>query len=259
MGKKVKTVLVVLVMLSLAGSAHAYVYSWCSTSGDWGDSARWDAMPSPAVEGQALIYNGAVLDVTTAGQGAWDCAIGYDTGGGTVNIPAGIKWDVSTNLMVGHGNTGVLNVNGTARSGGLQVTTGVSSTTSGTVNVNSGGLLKVGLGGWAIGIGQGAAGGCINLNGSGSMVIDGDGGWHLDLYGGRGHIDIESGSLKVVGDRRTELQGYVDNGWITGYDNTGTINAPVTDGSYTVVTAIPEPTTMILLGFVGLLLRKRMA
>jgi hypothetical protein len=259
MSTKVKIVLAMVMMLGLAGSARAYTYSWCYTSGDWGDSARWDVMPSPTLEGCALIYNGAVLDVTTPGQGTWDCALGYDPGGATVNVAAGIQLTITNSLMVGHGNTGILNINGTVQSSGIRVTTGASAIYSGTVNVNSGGLLKVGLGGWAIDMGEGAAGGRINLNGNDSMIVDGDGNRHMEFYGGRGHIDIEGGSLKVLGDWRNPLDLRVSYGWITGYDGAGTVNPAVFDGTYTILTAIPEPATMILLGLGGLLLRKRMA
>ena len=213
MSKKIKIVLAMVVMLSLAGIARAYTYSWCFSSGDWGDSARWDVMPSPTLEGAALIYNGATLNVTTAGQGTWDCALGYAPGGATVNVAADIEWTVTSSLAVGHdGGTGVLNVYGTAHSAGLRMST--NAVGSGTINVYNGGTLNVGLGGWAINVGE-AAPAAINLKGNGSMEVDGDGGWHMNLYSGRGHIDIEAGQLKVKGDYRTQLQGYVNNSWIT--------------------------------------------
>jgi hypothetical protein len=215
MSKKIKMVLALVVMLSLAGSSQAaYVYSWCFSSGDWADPNRWDVMPSPTLQGCALIYNGAVLDVTTQEQGSWDCALGYDPGGAIVNIAAGIEWTVASSGVVGHGNTGVLNVNGTARFAGLRVSS--TATSSGTINVFNGGTLKVGSGGWAINIGEGAPA-AIYLKGNGSMEVEGNGAWNMNFNNGRGHIDMEAGQLKVLGDHRTELQSCVNNGWITSH------------------------------------------
>ena len=217
MKNKMIIVLALVAMLSLAGVAQAYTYSWCSSSGDWADPARWDVMPSPTVAGCALIYNGAILNVTTNGQGTNDCALGYVPGGATVNVAAGITWTCSGSLMLGHdGGTGVFNISGTVyANGNLRMST--NAVGGGTVNVDNGGTFIVGgTGGGAINIGE-AAPASINLKGSGSMIVNGDGGWHLEFYGGRGHIDIESGELKVLGNYVSALQTRVDSGWITSH------------------------------------------
>jgi len=132
-----------------------------------------------------------------------------------------------------------LNVYGTVHSAGLIVSE--TATSNGTVNVFSGGTLNVGEGGWGINVGQ-AAPGRINLNDTGNMVIDGDGGWHLNLYSGRGHIDIEAGQLKVKGDHRTELQSCANNGWISGYGTAGNVVVAYDAGlNQTIVTADVVP------------------
>ena len=237
----IKKIILVVSVLSLASSAQAYNYYWGSTSGDWSNPAIWSdsVKPSTTVAGNALILGTPTIDVTTSGQGAWDCIVGYDNGSATLNIAAGIEWTVKNSLTVGDGDntSGVLNVHGTAHSSGLRM--GCRATASGTINVLDGGLLKLGDGGWVVNVGEAVgASGHINLKGNGSMIIDGDGGQHLNLFSGRGHIDIESGYLKVLGDHRNQLQGYIDNGWITSYGGTGGVNFPVLAEGYTVVTAV---------------------
>ena len=234
MCRKCKMLLVLVVMLCLAGSAGAYTYSWCSSSGNWGDSARWDVKPSPALVGCALIYNGAVLNVTYPGQGAWDCALGYTPGGATVNIDAGIEWQVANSGMVGHGATGVLNVYGTAYFSGLRVSTSAAS--SGTINVYDSGSLEID-GGAAIGEAGTAR---VNLRGSAVMFVEGT----LTMTAA-GRIDIADGFLEVAGNQVAQLTTYKNDGWITAYGGTGTVNTPTYSAGYTTVTTVPRtlPTT----------------
>jgi hypothetical protein len=217
MSKKIKMVLVLVVMLSLAGSAQAYQYSWCFSSGDWGDAARWDVVPSPTLAGEAFIYNNAVLNVTTPGQGAFHFILGYDVSGATVNVAAGIAWTITYSMRTGMNSAGTadLNVYGTANIGYMTM----GKTSASTINVYDGGTLNItGQPGYAATTSVGeVASAAINLKGTGNMVIGGDGGWNLELNSGRGHIDIEAGSLKMLGDYRTQLQSYVDNGWITSH------------------------------------------
>lgn len=234
MCRKCKMLLVLVVMLCLAGSAGAYTYSWCSSSGNWGDSARWDVKPSPALVGCALIYNGAVLNVTYPGQGAWDCALGYVPSGATVNIDAGIEWQVANSGMVGHGATGVLNVYGTAYFSGLRVSTSAAS--SGTINVYDSGSLEID-GGATIGEAGTAR---VNLRGSTVMFVEGT----LTMTAA-GRIDIADGFLEVAGNQVAQLTTYKNNGWITAYGGTGTVNTPTYSAGYTTVTTVPRtlPTT----------------
>ena len=238
MSKNNKIALAMIVMLGLTASAKAYTISWCSSSGDWGDSARWDVMPSPVLDGQAIIFNGAVLNVTTAGHGAWHCEIGYEPGGSTVNVAAGIEWKITDILRVGDGNTGVLNIYGTASCERLII--GNTAASSGTINVYDSGTLNVG----SCNMGEGTA--RINLIGGGCMTV---GGGDMTVHGptdvnmtSLGHIDIADGYLKVAGDYRTQLSAYISQNRITAYNGTGTVNVPFYDSKtgFTTVTAFPR-------------------
>jgi hypothetical protein len=75
-----------------------------------------------------------------------------------------------------------------------------------------------------------------------------------------GRIDIYSGTMKVMGDLTgtgtDQVQTLIDDGELVAYYGLGTINATY-DGTYTVITATPEPATLALLGLGGLLLRRR--
>jgi len=54
----------------------------------------------------------------------------------------------------------------------------------------------------------------------------------------------------IGGDQSGKIQSYIDDGMI--------INGQVTfDGTNTIITAIPEPSTMLLLGLAGLALLRR--
>ena len=72
-------------------------------------------------------------------------------------------------------------------------------------------------------------------------------------------LDITLGSLLVSGDKVADIQDYIASGLITGYGGQGEVLTHYDSGlDKTVVTAIPEPATIALLGLGGLsLLRRR--
>jgi hypothetical protein len=225
MCKKLKPLFVFVAMLGLVSSVQADL-RWYFGQGqvrDWTDVAGWNGgvVPTdsdPAGSYAIMVHDGTV-NVTTAGQGCLDMWLGYESGAFMVNIAAGTYFHITEQLLIGYGGlcsscgaTGVLNIGEGASVRCEQLQVGVSPTYHGIVNVSNGGLLTCGT--WGTMIGPGDTG-SVNLRGTGSMTA------LTGITIGIGsHINIEKGQLKVSGDWRTQLQGYVNDGRITSFERT---------------------------------------
>ena len=246
MSKNIKIFLLVLVtMLSLAGSASAveHVYTHSSGTGNWTDAATWVTTESvlvPAWNGDysnpiSAIVDGGVVNVTGSGQqGTGRCFI---RSGATVNVSGtGVDRDfiVGLNLTLGDvTGDSTLNITG---SGTIvyceQLQLGAVAGGSGTINIGNGATLM--HGGWGTSVGM-AGTGTINMTGTGSIFLwDGNNG--KIVMNGTGHINIEAGKIEQNGDLVTLYQSYVDNGWITGYGGVGVVDVALV-GGWTIVTA----------------------
>ncbi|MEN6386252.1 MAG: PEP-CTERM sorting domain-containing protein [Phycisphaerales bacterium] len=259
MNMKLKVALV-MIMMSLAVSSQAGGLYWSANSGDWASGSSWDVGSKPGAGDQALVLWDHTITVTGNEQ-AGTVNLGY-VANGWLNIAAGGSLNVGT-MHVGQtdeGNleVGTMNVNGTVTAQTLYVAF-ERNNGRGVLNVNNGGLVTVNEGFYmsTTNTTEVDAFARINLNGNGSIISNW--GYAVQLQNAKAHIDLEAGFLKFKGDQRAQIETYINSGWLTAYDGNGTVNAPVFDGVNTIVTAIPEPATMILLSIGGLLLRRKMA
>ena len=163
--------------------------------------------------------------------GAVWSSIGHTTGEtGTLTVDAGGTVDFGQHLWVGYnaGATGIIDISGTVSVGqmlGLGWNGGV-----GYVNVLDGGVLDL-----------------FQLHGDGISSIKN--GSILDISG--------TGQVLLPGDYTGVLNAYIANDTISGNGVLGNVTWDVVDGT-TIVTAVPEPATMSLLGLGALaLLRKK--
>ena len=237
MSRKIKIVLAMVVMLGLVSSAQADIrWFWGNgQTADWANPAGgWQGgiVPSPADNHDTswtIIVHNCTVNVTTAGQGCGGLWLGYESGTSTLNIADGIAFYVPWQIMMGYGGpcetcdgTGVLNIGVGASVDCWQLQLGVSAAPyHGIINIADGGLLTTGTLGVACQIGV-AGPGEIHMTGTGSMTTQ-----TLPVFGTYGSLDIQGGSLKVAGDYRTQLQGYVNSGRITSHGGTSPRCFPV--------------------------------
>jgi hypothetical protein len=197
-------------------------------------------------EGMDITIYGFNIGLGSAADGVIDMT------GGTLNSY------YMNNTMNDTSATAVLNLYG----GTINVTTsiGVARDGTGTINVE-GGIINCNLVMMAL---NSTGVGTINLNG-GELVVDYD-----TANPDQDNLQIRDGSKFVISDgvlkyntggllTVADFEAFADAGKIladTSVDPLNEINID-TVGDYIVVTAVPEPATMLLLGLGGLVLRKR--
>ncbi len=151
---------------------------------------------------------------------------------GNITVNSGGQITVGYHLWWGVAAASVVNISGTlTQTGGiLGLGTSDAATASGgtaMVNIINGGILSLN-----------------NISGTGTNSIQD--GSVIDISG--------SGQVSAPGDRTGSFTNYINANKITGNGMTGLSNLDINfDGTRTIVTAVPEPSSAILLGLVGTL------
>jgi hypothetical protein len=237
---------------------------------NWGNNTVTLAGVAPTVaafnmgvdeSGGLVVNNGGSL--TTTGSST----IGNNNGGanpvnGFLTISTGGYVKVGNVLQMGAGVpggagslTGDIDLNGGTLEVQSHLWVGARSATTGTVDINNGGILRVLAGNFGLGTinASSASGGTATVN-----VNDGG---LLSLFQWSNTASIFSGSIlninqggkvTIGGDRVTAANNYFTNGLI-GTNGTG-IQASFDSGlNLTTIVAIPEPSFTAMLGSLGLL------
>jgi hypothetical protein len=218
---KLINLICLVLALSLVGQVQAqfpeHDSTWTDATGDhlWTTPDNWSEFPTPGAwakirnglpgptilsgvdavarrvhvgysEGGALTVDGGTLVLH-----ADDLLLGKNGGEGILNMISG-SIDVARDFEVGGGNPGIVNMTG------------------GTITVADDFEIPETEG-------NPDSPAQVHLNG-GTISIGGD--LHMFEYG---LLDIAAGTLIIDGNSVSDVQGFIDNGWITAYDGDGTV------------------------------------
>ncbi|MFZ9011920.1 MAG: PEP-CTERM sorting domain-containing protein [Anaerohalosphaeraceae bacterium] len=252
--KKLQLVVVLLMAVLLTSNAVAGAYWSGGATGPWNDTWTWgNATNYPVAGDQAYTTSGGTVTIDGTAEAVGELHHSSWSGStNTLDIINGGSLDVSIVNYIGvaAGDIAILNIDATSSySTGAAFNLGYNG--SGTVNVS--GTLDA-LGGlyvsnpWAAGTGDGT----LNILDGVVNAVD-------FAMSANGLINIEAGALSIYGlwwD--ATLNGLIGANQIVGYGGTQAVNIDHV-GDYTVLTAVPEPMTLSLLGLgmLGVLRRKK--
>ncbi|AQQ70358.1 PEP-CTERM motif protein [Limihaloglobus sulfuriphilus] len=271
-----KCVLVSILVMLITSVTYGAIGGWMYWDGEgsddlWTTDANWrrtdgaypDNTPPNADCNVSLgyfsTYSPAYAQIT---EGMNITIYGFSIGNrgqGTLDMTGGtLNTHYINNTQSDTSATAVLNLYG----GTINVTTsiGVARDGTGTINVE-GGTINCNLVMFAL---NSTGVGTINLNG-GELVVDYD-----TENPDQNNLQIRDGSKFVISDgvlryntggllTVADFEAFADAGKILADTSVDPLNEISIDtvGDYIVVTAVPEPATMLLLGLGGLVLRKR--
>ncbi len=237
------------------------------------------------------MYDEATMDVTggsiTSGSGNGAFTVGRrgpgtdgpgtNLGGpGVLNVSGGTIYATQDFIIANaSGSSGIMHMTG----GTVEVTGKMEIGDQGVATLNMGaGLLSV-SGTLTLADQGSSSSGIVNMtdgtiNVTGDLILplndNGIAEFHLDgglvtaddltmRPTGNGSLDITAGVLELVDDDTSVIDGYINAGWLTGYGDSANVRRAFANG-ITTVTAVPEPSTMLLLtlgGLAALIRRKR--
>ncbi|MFC1652948.1 hypothetical protein ACFL3F_04425 [Planctomycetota bacterium] len=216
-----------MLVLSLVGQVQAQDHdsTWTDATEDhlWSTPDNWSEFPT--LGAWCKVRNGLPGPTIASGVDAVSrrVHVGYAEGGG-LTVDGGTLVVGTDDLLLGkQGGAGILDM----ISGSIDVARDfeVAGGAPGIVNM-SGGTIIVGDDFMIPESGGSTAE--VNLNGGTIILNDSfDGGSQLRMSDG-GSLNITAGTLIVDGNALSDVQGYIDNGWITAYDvNDGSVHGTV--------------------------------
>lgn len=246
-----KKFIVIVLVLGLAGIASAvtdYYWDGGASTSSWHDQDNWDLNLVPTIlESGQIDVAGASVEINSAA-----AAFRSFVGENAANVSLTINADTTIDkyLIIGKqaGAAGTVTIN----SGTVTCNTGWSVADAGTGTLYmKGGTLTCGTGASGIAGAWGNAGtGYVYLEGG---VIDMSAGAGLrmaTIAGATASLDITGGSLILPGSVTDLLSAVLIKAGtvsVTAYSGSGSfVYTP--DGGNTIITAIPEPATIALLG-----------
>jgi hypothetical protein len=230
MNTRVIYLMTFILAVSLAGQLEAQTANW--TDGDtsnsfWSSPDNWDEYPSTDGYWVKIVNGETGATLNTPGEICLKMHVGGDL---TFTVVDGGSLSMPQDLVVSRSGVGTFDMQGGLIDIGRDFEFGYDNPatvnmTGGTINVTRDvELPKTGNG----------QTGHMNLHG-GTLVIN----RNLLMTEG-GTMDIRGGILLLNSDAISDIQGYVDNGWITAYDGNGTIEIDydVTNEGQTTITAV---------------------